>query len=252
MTNQINTTMTFQEYRDAPGINIHSLMDFARCPAWYKHKKDFPCEKVTDAMLLGSAVDMQVFEPEKWETEFAVLPELNLRTNAGKEAKAEFEAANVGKRIITQDMYEQALSMALKVRLDNRASNLLHGCQYQASLFFNGLKGRPDAMKLGQMADLKTTQDASPEEFRRSIFKYNYHNQAAWYVALARSLGLPIETYHIIAIEKTEPYLVGIYRLGRNLLQRGLEENSHQLARLRECEMLDHYPAYEVQEIEID
>jgi hypothetical protein len=46
-------------------------------------------------------------------------------------------------------------------------------------------KCRPDWISEdgGILVDLKTTEDASPREFQRSIAKWRYHVQAGWYMA---------------------------------------------------------------------
>ena len=65
----------------------------------------------------------------------------------------------------------------------------------------------------GCILDFKTTLDARPSEFERSIFKYGYHRQGAMYLEAAAAHGIPAKHYVIIASEKVPPYGTCIYRL---------------------------------------
>jgi hypothetical protein len=83
-------------------------------------------------------------------------------------------------------------------------------------------KGRFDWYKPvlagGTITDVKTTTDASPDAFERSLFKWGYHRQSAMYLMGARALGLEARHYAIIAVEKTPPFAVAVYRFGEESL----------------------------------
>ncbi|ENL6798456.1 hypothetical protein AB5Q79_001573, partial [Campylobacter jejuni] len=57
----------------------------------YKFKVGYKKPK-SDNLALGSLIHTLILEPKKFEKEYLIMPELNLRTNEGKEKKAELEA----------------------------------------------------------------------------------------------------------------------------------------------------------------
>lgn len=76
----------------------------------------------------------------------------------------------------------------------------------------------------GIALDLKTTRDASLLGFERELWKYGYHRQGALYTAGLQALGREVGHFVIIAVEKTPPYAVSVYRLTEGVLDAGEEE----------------------------
>ncbi len=62
--------------------------------------------------------------------------------------------------------------------------------------------------------DLKTTGDASPEAFRRSLFDYGYDLQAAHYVAVAQLAGLNYRAVAFAAVSKVGAHSVSLHKFG--------------------------------------
>ena len=50
--------------------------------------------------------------------------------------------------------------------------------------------------------------------------------------------------FFFIAVEKTEPYLVGVYYLTNEDLQRGRDEYKNDIATFIECVKRDEWPGY--------
>lgn len=83
------------------------------------------------------------------------------------------------------------------------------------------LRCRPDYDRDdGIIVDLKSTHDASPEEFARSVANWRYHVQHPFYMdgrdEAIRQAGLnraKSKAFVFIAVEKTPPYAVGVYML---------------------------------------
>jgi len=63
------------------------------------------------------------------------------------------------------------------------------------------------------IVDLKSTRNASLEEFQRDIGNRRYHFQAATYVRGARSLGWPRPKWMFVCVENEEPFGVATYEL---------------------------------------
>ncbi|MDR6907502.1 exodeoxyribonuclease VIII [Agromyces sp. 3263] len=63
-------------------------------------------------------------------------------------------------------------------------------------------------------ADVKTAADASPDGFNRAVAAHGLHVQEAWYrdVRTAET-GEGLDWFKFVVVEKTAPYLVGVYDL---------------------------------------
>jgi exodeoxyribonuclease VIII len=108
-------------------------------------------------------------------------------------------------------------------------------------------KCRPDWISEdgGIVVDLKTTEDASPREFRRSIAKWRYHVQAGWYMAgIEAAYGKRPSGFIFIAVEKKPPFAVGVYAADEQMIERGYETAMRDLQTLAECKASGRWPAY--------
>src|SRR5690606_3181532 len=93
------------------------------------------------------------------------------------------------KEIISLADYNYCLLIRDKVRAHPTASVLLaSGYAEQTFQFIEPISGasckfRPDWLNMqnGVIVDIKTTEDASPRGFARSVEKYRYHVQDAFY-----------------------------------------------------------------------
>lgn len=101
--------------------------------------------------------------------------------------------------------------------------------------------------------DLKTTEDASYTEFSRSVDKFRYHVQDAFYREGMSQLNRPLDEFVFVAIEKQPPYAVACYtidlkgkRFGKSLFQRDLSTYAY-------CKANDEWPLYpsDVRELEM-
>lgn len=195
-------------YKDIPNDVYHAdrkavskswLDRVAKSPLHLRQYLDTPHQS-TLALVLGSAVDCLVFEPDKFEKLFMRSPEddngkpHNKRTKAGKEAwaEAEEEAKNTGKTIIEchlTDYWTECLEMADAITGNPLMKEILQDGVGQVTFIaqdpVTGLirKCKTDNYHEGSNAvcDLKTAVNASPYEFARSIANFRYHVQDAYY-----------------------------------------------------------------------
>lgn len=243
--------LTNAEYHADLAVSKSHLDLVARSPRHYWHRylnPDAERPEPTPAMVVGSAVHSRVLEPERYALEYAVAPAVDRRTKAGKEAWEQFQADSEGKTLLTADQDQLAQAVAQAVRLHPAADLLLSKPgQAEQSYFWTDeatgerCKCRPDwhsdCRRL--IVDLKTTEDASPAGFQRSVQKFRYHVQAAHYLQ-----GLGAEQFVFIAVEKAPPYLVGVYVATPEMVAAGQRVAARDLARLAECRALDVWPGY--------
>ena len=223
-----------------------------RSPMHCKYQMDHPKEP-TDSMKIGSAVDCLVLEPWDFEKRYAVAPKVNKRTNAGKAELAEFMMNNHGKDIIEPKHYEPARIMADRVLSHNGAKRYLDqiGEAQTSGLFRHGPKSLLCKFRLDwwipehrTIADLKTTRDASPKGFQKSIADFGYHIQAGMYIAGMQALGHEIKEWAFICVENTPPYGVAVYRLENLAIQLGWNICEVLLDQYAECKKSGVWPGY--------
>ena len=234
--------MTNKEYHAHPAISKSDLDLAHRSPMHYQYRKEHPQGSQTPALLIGSAVHKMVLEPSTFDEEFAVLDDaIDRRTKAGKEAYSTFLEQSAGKSILTQEIYQQAMDMADAVHHHPTARKLLTGGKAEQSYFWEDLrtglpcKCRPDYLRPGFCVDYKTTQDASPEAFQRSAYRYRYNVQAYWYLHGLRLNGMQDLDFVFIVQEKEPPYAIAIYYADADTLKLGQIDAEADLEALSSC-----------------
>ena len=193
-------------------------------------------------MRLGSLVHCSVLEPDELSQRYAIAPDR--RSNAGKAAAAEMSANGI--EAVSEPEMALAQSMAASVRRHPAASALLAQGKAEQSFWWDdattGLrcKCRPDWYYGTTVVDLKTTTDASPSGFARSIATFRYHVQASHYLT-----GLHgAERFVFIAVEKTAPYAVAVYELDAAALAAGDELRQRDMRVIADCQATSEWPGY--------
>jgi hypothetical protein len=205
-------------------------------------------------MRLGTALHTHVLELSRWDEEIAVAPAMDRRTKAGKESYAAFEAAAAGKTVITADDAEVVMAMGRSIMRHPGAAMLL-GLPGKAETTHmwtdeaTGLecKCRPDwLLDDGSLiVDLKTTEDASPAGFSKSIAAYRYHVQAAHYLTgVERATGRRPDQFVFCVVEKRPPHAVAVYAADAEMVAAGQVIAARDMLLLAECRDADYWPAY--------
>lgn len=185
--------------------------------------------EMTDALRFGSAAHAAVLQPMVYAEKYRIFTG-EKRT---KEAKAEWQrmAGEVGERnIVREKEAAQIAAMAMAVRKHRAARAVLDlpGIQEVVMLWRHtdtGLlvKSKIDhyATDAGVLVDYKTTRDADPEKFERSLYNYGYYRQGAMYLLGMSALGHPLKDFVVVAQEKTEPEAVSCMRIVGDALVAG-------------------------------
>lgn len=247
--------MSNDDYHRGPGISKSHLDKIAKSPAHYWAAYIDPNREPSEptaAMRMGTLIHTAVLEPDTLSARTIIAPEgIDRRTKDGKAAWAAFQIEAAGREIITAD--ENTLLTRIQDRVLNHpiAGKLLSDGVAEQSFFSKRviqtmnydtgqiiereeiLKCRPDWMtNNGVMVDLKSTDDASPDGFGRSVVNYRYYIQAPWYCDILEEIyGEPPSAFVFIAVEKTWPHAVGVYfatqdqiEIGRDHYQKDLRQ----------------------------
>lgn len=203
-------------------------------------------------MFLGTAIHAAVLEPEVFASVYLPMPKLDRRTKDGKALyeALQIEAAEKGKLLIGADDFTACQSIAEVVRSHPAAKVLFAQGMAEQSIYWTDeetgvlCKCRPDW--LGKVClDVKSTDDASPDGFRRSILKWNYHTQAAWYLdGIEAATGNRPGAFVFAAFEKKAPYAAAFYYADDAMIEAGRAQYRKALRTYADCVARNEWPGY--------
>lgn len=245
------------EYHSRPELGRSTAFDLLNtCPKLVRHKQQ---TTKTDAphFVIGGAFHTATLEPHKLDEEYAVKPSeidnKSSRTTHYKEAFELIEKSNPHKRWLTPSDWDKVIEMSEEAKehpfLESYLSEpdkIIEGTGF-FELMGASCKVRPDyySPSDGTIIDLKSTTDASPREFKRSVHKYGYAFQAAWYLHGLRLCGESPKRFIFFAVEKTPPYLTGIYEISNDDVEKYIpmmEQACTKWAKCVETGVWDGYP----------
>ena len=86
------------------------------------------------------------------------------------------------------------------------------------------------------MVDLKTTQNASPDAFTKTIANYQYHVQAGFYLDVIEwATGTRPKGFLFICVEKEAPNAVSVIRASDSMIEAGSRRARDLLNRMADC-----------------
>jgi exodeoxyribonuclease VIII len=198
----------------------------------------------TTAMQIGSAAHSLIVEGENaFNNEVAVISG-SPYTNANKQLKRDY--LDRGMLVITQDKRDMLFQM--KDNLIEEARKFLDVDQgeypgvfvkpYENALYWWEqdvlLKLRSDVIRYPVVQpysdesvvviDYKTTSDCSVSGFTRSIRRYQYDLQAAFYRRGYQKAGFKVEDFLFVAQETKHPYATKIFKMNDEDMDRGWKQ----------------------------
>lgn len=248
---------------DNPTYHAHAAVSkshldlIARSPLHYWARYLDPNREVpepTAAMRIGSALHTLVLEQDTFEERYITAPQVDRRTKDGKARWAEFEVEAGDRELIAADDRAMISRMAEAVWSHPAAAALLnwHGKAETTHMWVDQATGqackcrpdwRTDDHRL--IIDLKTTEDASPAGFRKSIANYRYHVQASWYLdGIEQATGTRPDQFLFICVEKKPPYAVAVYAASPVMIMIGAETAARDLGVLVTCKQSGRWPGY--------
>lgn len=242
--------MSNADYHAQDSVSKSGLDLIRKAPAlfkWRRENRQLP----TPAMRLGTLTHTAVLEPWRLAEDIMTTPKIDRRTAAGKADWEAFLIASEGKELVEPDELEKLYAIRDAVRAHPAAAKALAGePTIEQSIFWHAegvdCRCRPDAVtEKGVIVDLKTTKDASPDGFSRSIAGYRYHVQAAFYSdGYKAAFGEPPRGFVFIAVETEPPFLVAVYVASPTMILRGRADYLADLETFRRCRDADEWPGY--------
>lgn len=225
-------------------------------------------EERSKALIIGSAAHCATFEPHLFAHDYVLLPadapkrptktQINAKKPSEDTVKSidfwnKFDAEHKGKEFLAKKEYDNIKRMADAVHRHPAARELVTDGYAEQSFYFTNpesgadCKVRPDFMqiKLNLLPDLKTTEDASPDGFAKSIVKYSYDVQEPFYIdGVREATGVSFDNMVFIAVEKKYPHVVECYYLFPDDVEAGRERYMSQLHKYQQCLASGIWPGY--------
>jgi len=246
----IHETLSGEDYHRSAPIGSTGLKRILQSPAHFRYP---PKRNSTRNMEIGTAIHCQILEPERFKTDYRIV-ECDARTSAlYKAACKDFDK----ERVLTSAEYENVLGMQKGVKRNRSCQDLVEAeGRYELSLFtkdpVSGLhvKVRYDKLtNAGMPIDLKKTQKADKETFRRTIHNYGYHISAAFYMdAWEWQFGETLDVMRWLAVEEQSPHAAMRYRPDADALMIGRAMYREALEIYDRCLQNDEWPIYDDQE----
>jgi hypothetical protein len=218
MTAEILGYIPFDEYVAIDRMNWSRLSLMVKSPF---HVAQYRPKPPTESQAFGTAAHAMLLEPDTFEQRFLRGPNGPLNKNPGKAewdaCKAEAEAN--GMVPLKGDHWDACMVARDRVWSHPAASMILQQAAARETAVVwedHGVlcKCRPDLWTTGRLlVDCKTTVDPSPDGFERSMGKYGYHCQLAFYGRGLRANGIDVAVESIIAIENEWPHAVAVHEI---------------------------------------
>lgn len=240
-------------YHNNHAISQSKLKDLKRSPSYFyaKHIAMSFKEPETDAMKFGSAIHAYILEHHEFVKKYISAPmQFNKRTKSGKEDFEKFTQEHFDKTVLSFEEMKLIKNMQNSLMSKRLAKTLLSGGEAEKELYWvdpdSGVscKGKLDywiepcdKFPNGIIVDVKTTINADPEDFIKTIANFGYYNQLAFYCEGVKHVyktdDYPL--FIFIAIEKTDPYQCSFLTGDREMLEYGLKDNAKLLKLYKKC-----------------
>jgi hypothetical protein len=231
-------------------LSSHALTEFRKNPRLYRNKQlGLILEEERAAFVVGRAAHCRVLEGEaEFRRRFAIGGPINPKTGRpfGQDTKAYAEwAAAIGKPAISQDTADLCERLTRAVREHDVATSLITEGQGEGVVRteYSGLSSqiRIDWTHPERgIIDLKTIDDL--DYFELQARSFGYAHQLAFYRAVLAQVAGRKPEVHVIAVEKKEPYRVGVWRFTDQVLDAAARENLAAIERLKICRAQDRWP----------
>ena len=248
--------MTDKEYRESPGISRSELWLLnpatGGTPEKFLYARQNP-QPPTPAMVFGTLAHLALLEPQNFDEQFALKPEVDGRTKAGKLIWESFRAGLGGRTAVSRDDWALACRMAYEVKQVKFASHLLGGEHEKVFRWVDAETGeeckiRVDAIfMLGDtpvIIDYKTTTDASPAAFSRKCVNMGYDFQAGMYCEGVERVLRRKPRFVFIIQERDAPYAVNVLEADEEFILTGRETFRDLLGIYHDCKTTNNWYGY--------
>lgn len=231
--------------RSLSNSGMKTLLD---CPARFAHERDHG-RPPKDAYDLGSLVHDLVLHGG--DERLRVIDCYDWRKKADQDAKKAAHAA--GLVPVNRADLLQASRIARAVRAHPLAGPIFSQGKPEQSIYWvdqdTGItcRARVDWVRDNALVDLKSCEKASPEAFAKSCANFRYDMQASHYSEGWEAVTGQALPFIFVAVEKSPPYLIGVYQLDSEAMKNGMLDVRKTKALYAECESANVWPGYPIE-----
>lgn len=191
-------------------------------------------------LMLTVGDPFEVVDADSWRTKDAKEAR-DAALQAGKTPLLAKEYAQV--RAMADAILEHPVAGELFTRNDTTSEQSLYWTDEQTGV---ACRARPDLAvnDWSLIVDYKTTLSADPKEFAKSIAKYGYHQQQAWYCEAVETLTGVRPEFVFVCQEKTPPYEVSLIQLDADAVRIGGRLNEDARSIYAACMDSGVWPSY--------
>ena len=209
------------DYHSHKSISASGLKEISSSSITDYLNKEF---KTSLALELGSAIHTIILEPELFDSEFYVMPNVDLRTKAGKQSKLEHQQLAQGRTLLSQSNYDLLEKILVSFKSNSDAMALLDGkieYSHYGSINNIDVRCRPDILGKDFVCDIKSCKSVNPVSFRKDCFTYKWFLQAAFY---SDFLSIPAENFRFIAVSKEDNPKVKVFGIRKKNIDLGRQQ----------------------------
>lgn len=243
-------------HADKTSVNQGALKHVLRSPMHFAHEWNNKGDFDSPVLRLGRILHAMILERKEYAS-YIVRPNFgDGRLKETKEAKKAFEETTPeGAFIISEDEHSKAQQMGVALLANDFFRETLKASATEVTTWWRddatGIQCRArldivPPMESGVLIDIKTTEDASPDEVARSIFNNDYHLQAAHYLEAANkaSGGQHYTDFIFAFVERNPPFACALYVLDPSALGRGQAMRTTALIALKEAIETKNFGGY--------
>lgn len=223
--------MPAEEYHDeAKGLSRSMAKEIVyKTPEHMRYGQDNP-KPPTKFMEFGTLVHCASLEPHTLNEQFYIQPSMYPTKDGfkpwhgGADWCDKWKAAHSDRICITADDAQMVMGCTTKIRNNPVVRGMLIAGEVEQSFFARDpqtglmLRCRTDLMAKDEqgkvwVADIKKTQDASPNEFAKACRKMRYAFQECFYRYVMSLLGVEVFQFVFVVVEEKPPHGLVLYRI---------------------------------------
>jgi exodeoxyribonuclease VIII len=214
-------------HKDTTRISKSGLDKIAKAPALYEWKYlKGGNDDDTQTLIFGRAFHDYVLQRDVFMKNYVIKP--IFKGIGSRKESEQWDYYHQNKDVVSIKEYEHIIGMDKALRAHPKVAKILRsGMAEKTFNFVEPMTGapckiRPDWISdLGYVLDLKSTDDASTSGIKKSVRKYRYYVQDAFYTDGLERNGIIIKGFIFAFVEKKPPYLVNVCVLSPEYVEHG-------------------------------
>jgi exodeoxyribonuclease VIII len=209
-----------KEYLQERPLSFSSLKQFIKSPQHYIQYLTQD-KKPTESMIIGSLIHNMLLEPDGFDSKFIIEPDINKRTNQGKEDYQKFLESVADKKlqVVEPKTFIKAKEIVTQVMYSPTYNYIKQMTEKEVRFdkYYDGIPicGYVDGMDPVYNFEIKTTSSSDIDDIRRDFYNLKYYLQAAMYQWYNGKKMI------YIVIETSAPYLSRVFVASDSYMKEG-------------------------------